>query len=47
MSSGLLALAWVSSLQRAVTSTEDNGGDNPGDWCRVERSRTGTFFTES
>jgi hypothetical protein len=26
MSSGLLALAWVSSLQRATTSTEANGG---------------------
>ena len=28
MSSGLLALAWVSSLQSAVASTEDNGGDD-------------------
>jgi hypothetical protein len=43
MSSGLLALAWVSSLQRAVTSTEANGGDDPdAQPARMHDNRNGT-----
>jgi hypothetical protein len=44
MSSGLLALAWVNSLQRATTSTEANGGDDAdAQPARTPTSRNGTI----
>src|ERR1700722_3840127 len=44
MSSGLLALAWVSSLQRANTSTEASGGDGAdAQPARTPNSRNGTI----
>jgi hypothetical protein len=44
MSSGLLALAWVISLQRATTSTEANGGDDPdAQPARIPDRKNGTI----